>query len=404
MESTEKSILKWIYIVIILMFSTLLFSSGKLDLLPLFLGASSCILVMYSHFIIKKFFPHGDKYLLIIACFIAQFGLVMIYRLNPVDPINSVKQITWFTLGIAVYIFIVVFLPDLKKFSRFKNIYIIVALLLLSSTLFFGTEIKGSKNWLKFGSFSFQPSEIAKLFMILYLASSIQEIKSTIDAVKTSIPVFIAIILLVIEKDLGAGLIFFGIFITMLYIGTSNILYIISGTGAFLTGGYLSYLIFNHVRTRIAIWINPWKYKTGKGYQICQSLFAIAAGGLFGTGLGLGHPEYISEVHNDFIFSAICEEMGLLGAAALIILYLLLVYRGLRTAVYAKDNYSKLTAVGIASMIAFHVIVVIGGVTKMIPMTGMTLPFVSYGGSSMLLNFASLGVLQKISEFGDGNK
>lgn len=404
MESTEKSILKWIYIVIMLMFSTLIFSSGKPDLLPLFIGASSCILVMYSHFIIKKFFPHGDKYLLIIACFIAQFGLVMIYRLSPVDPVNSIKQITWFTIGIAVYIFIVVFLPDLKKFSRFKYAYIIIALLLLSSTLFLGTEIKGSKNWLKIGSFNFQPSEIAKLFIILYLASSIQEIKKNFDAVKTAAPVFIAIMLLVIEKDLGAGLIFFGIFITMLYIGTSNVLYILSGTGAFLTGGFLSYLIFNHVRTRIAIWIDPWKYKTGKGYQICQSLFAIAAGGLFGTGLGLGHPGYISEVHNDFIFSAICEEMGLLGAAALIILYLLLVYRGLRTAVYAKDNYSKLVAVGISSMIAFQVIVVIGGVTKMIPMTGMTLPFVSYGGSSMLLNFASLGVLQKISEFGDGNK
>jgi cell division protein FtsW (lipid II flippase) len=403
MESTEKSILKCIYIVIILMFSTLIFSSGKLDLLPIFLGISSCVLVMYSHFIIKKFFPHGDKYLLIIACFIAQFGLVMIYRLSPVNPINSIKQITWFTVGIAIYIFIVVFLPDLRKFSKFKYFYIVIALLLLSSTLFFGREIKGSKNWLQIGSINFQPSEIAKLFMILYLSSAIQEIKNTRDAVKAAIPVFIAILLLVVEKDLGAGLIFFGIFITMLYIGTSNALYILCGTAAFLTGGFFSYLIFNHVRTRIAIWINPWKYKTGKGYQICQSLFAIAAGGLFGTGLGLGHPQYISEVRNDFIFSAICEEMGLLGAAALIILYLLLVYRGLRTAVNARDNYSKLVAVGISSMIAFQVFVVIGGVTKMIPMTGMTLPFVSYGGSSMLLNFASLGVLQKISEFGDGN-
>lgn len=400
MKNAEKSVLRGIYAVTLIMFSILVFSSGKLNFLPIILGVSSCILIAYAHFIIKRFFPQGDKYLLIIASFIAQFGLVMIYRLDSSNPVKSVKQISWFTIGMAVYIFLVVFLPDIKKFERFRYAYIIIAIALLLSTLFLGREIKGSRNWIQIGSFSFQPSEIAKLFLIFYLASAIGYIKNFNDALKAALPVFIAIGLLVIEKDLGAGLIFFGIFITMLYIGTSNPSYILTGISIFSVGGFMSYFVFSHVRTRINIWLNPWAEKTGKGYQICQSLFAIAAGGLFGTGIGFGHPEYIPEVHNDFIFSAICEEFGLLGAMALILLYLILVYRGLRTAIYAKDNYSKLIAVGISSMIAFQVFVVIGGVTKMIPMTGITLPFVSYGGSSMLLNFASLGVLQKISESG----
>jgi cell division protein FtsW (lipid II flippase) len=172
----------------------------------------------------------------------------------------------------------------------------------------------------------------------------------------------------------------------------------LAGTLSFAASGVASYFLFSHVRVRIDIWLDPWKYKTGKGYQICQSLIAMASGGLFGSGIGLGHPYFIPEAHNDFIFAAICEEMGMLGAMALILLYLILVYRGLRSALQARDTYSMLVAVGISSMIAFQVFVIIGGDTKMIPLTGITLPFVSYGGSSMLLNFASLGVLQKISE------
>lgn len=400
MKKEEKSILKSIYLVTLLMFFQLSISFGKFDFLPIMLGLSSCILMAYSYFIISRFFPTGDKYLLILSSFITQFGLVMIYRLNSQSPIRAIKQISFFTIGIAAYIFLVIFLPEIKKFERLRYVYIIITILLLSSTLFLGREIKGSKNWIQIGSFNMQPSEIAKLFLILYLASSIKYIKNYYDALKESIPVFISIGLLVVEKDLGAGLIFFGIYITMLYIGTSNFKYILSAVIIFLLGGLASYFIFPHVKVRIDIWLNPFAYKTGKGYQICQSLFAIAEGGLFGTGLGLGYPQFIPEVHNDFIFSAICEEFGLLGASALILLYILLVYRGLRTAIYAKDDYSRLVAVGISSMLAFQIFVVIGGVTKMIPMTGITLPFVSYGGSSMLLNFICLGVLQKISESG----
>ncbi|WDU83559.1 FtsW/RodA/SpoVE family cell cycle protein [Caloramator sp. Dgby_cultured_2] len=190
----------------------------------------------------------------------------------------------------------------------------------------------------------------------------------------------------------------------MLYIGTSRISYILSGLGLFGIGGFLSYFMFDHVKRRVNIWLDPWKDKYGAGYQICQSLIAIASGGLFGTGLAGGHPEVIPEVHTDFIFSAISEEFGLLGAIALLILYLLLIYRMLRTALYAKDDFSRLVAVGIASMFAFQVFVIVGGVTKMIPLTGITLPFVSYGGSSMTISFLSIGILQKISEVGNSDE
>jgi cell division protein FtsW (lipid II flippase) len=397
MKDTEKSIIRSIYIIIIILCAILSLLGDTFDYGPIILGVSSCVLLSYGHFIIKKFYPEGDKYLFIIAAFISQFGLVMIYRLNSG---LAIKQITWFTLGIGVFIILVIFLPELEKFEKYKYWYIVIAILLLSSTLFLGSEIKGSKNWLKIGSMNAQPSEFAKLFIILYLASAIKKIENKVDAIKVAIPAFIAIGLLVVEKDLGSAMIFFGIFITMLYIGTSNGYYLLAGLFSFMGGGVLSYFLFNHVRIRIAIWLDPFKYKNGSGNQICQSLFAISSGGLFGTGLGLGKPYYVPLAHNDFIFAAICEEFGILGALALILMYLVLVYRGLQVAIYAKDDYSRLIAVGITSMIAFQVFVIIGGVTKMIPLTGITLPFVSYGGTSMLLNFACLGVLQKISESG----
>ncbi|CDF58275.1 Cell division protein FtsW [Thermobrachium celere DSM 8682] len=327
----------------------------------------------------------------------------MIYRLdtrtkNFEIPRFALKQMTWFTIGIALFMIILFITPKMIRISRYKYIYASFSLALLMSTLFVGREIKGSKNWIVIGSFSFQPSEIAKFFIILYLASALSKQITKRDLIESVIFMLLSIGFLVLEKDLGAALIFFGIYLIMLYIATSNAKYVGLGLLFFLFGGFISYFLFNHVRIRVQIWLDPWRYKLDKGYQICQSLFAIASGGLFGKGLGLGYPYLIPLAINDFIFSAIAEEFGLIGASAVIILYLLLVYRGLRTALYSRDLFSQLVAVGISSMLAFQVFVVIGGVTKMIPMTGITLPFVSYGGSSMLLNFLSLGVLYKISE------
>lgn len=399
----EKKVLHGIYFVTLLLFLNLSFITGKIDIIPLVFCLSSIVLIAYSNFIIRKFYPKGDKFLFLISTLLCQIGIVMIYRLDTRTKNFEIsrfalKQMTWFTIGIALFMIILFITPKMIRISRYKYIYESFSLALLMSTLFVGREIKGSKNWIVIGSFSFQPSEIAKFFIILYLASALSKQITKRDLIESVIFMLLSIGFLVLEKDLGAALIFFGIYLIMLYIATSNAKYVGLGLLFFLFGGFISYFLFSHVRIRVQIWLDPWRYKLDKGYQLCQSLFAIASGGLFGKGLGLGYPYLIPLAINDFIFSAIAEEFGLIGASAVIILYLLLVYRGLRTALYSRNLFSQLVAVGISSMLAFQVFVVIGGVTKMIPMTGITLPFVSYGGSSMLLNFLSLGVLYKISE------
>lgn len=401
MVNLEKSILKNIYLIIILLFLILSLHRGTFEIAPFIYGAFSIVLIFYGHFIIKRFYPKVDKYLFIISAFIVQFGLVMLYRL---DLQRAVKQMAWFAVGVTVFIFVLILFPNIKRLEKYSFIFAVLTIIILTLPLFLGREIKGSKNWIQIGNLSFQPSELGKLFIIFYLSGVIKKINDYKDAVKYSIPVVLSIIVFVLEKDLGSALMFFGIFMTMLYTGTSKISYILSGLGLFGIGGFLSYFMFDHVKRRINIWLDPWRDKYGAGYQICQSLIAIASGGLFGTGLAGGHPEVIPEVHTDFIFSAISEEFGLLGAVALLILYLLLIYRMLRTALYAKDDFSRLVAVGIASMFAFQVFVIVGGVTKMIPLTGITLPFVSYGGSSMMISFLSIGILQKISEVGNSDE
>ena len=205
---------------------------------------------------------------------------------------------------------------------------------------------------------------------------------------------------MVTQKDLGSALLFFAIAITMLYIATSKFRYIIVCLVLFIVGGFISYKLFSHVRLRIMIWGNPWKYANDEGLQVVQSLISIASGGLFGTGLGLGYPKMVPVVSTDFIFSAISEEMGLLTGFAILILYFLLFYRCMRVPIYSKDNFTRLLAVGYSTMIAAQVLVIVGGVVGAIPLTGITLPLVSAGGSSMLITFFSLGILQKISEDG----
>lgn len=389
----EKKILRLIYAISILAFSIIALYTK--DSVALLLGLFSIVLIGYSHFIVTKYFPDGDKYILILSSFLMEIGLIMQYR---IDSYRAIRQLTWFTAGISIFILIVVLLPDIESLGGLKYLFMGTILVLFILTEIFGMEVKGSKNRIDLGFSGIQPSEFAKVFIILYLASALKDFKDRKDLILPGVVIMASLIFLVMEKDLGSALIFFSIAVTMVYIGTANIRYVLSSVVLFLFGALGSYAAFSHIKTRVAIWINPWKTASGSGYQIVQSLFAIASGGLIGTGLYLGHPNYIPEVENDFIFSFICEEMGLLGGFAIIITYFLLIYRGFRTAIYAKDTFSRLVAVGISTMIGAQVFVIIGGVIKMIPLTGITLPLISYGGSSTIINFAALGILQKISE------
>jgi cell division protein FtsW (lipid II flippase) len=357
----------------------------------------TCLLVGYSYIIIRKFFSDGDKYIFIFSSILSVIGMVMIYRINAA---SSVKQIIWFAIGVTAFILIVVILPDLKSFSRYKYIYLILTLIFMGMAMLIGTEINGSKNWIVIAGYSFQPSEFGKLFLVAYLGSELRDYDNFKDLIKPGLTVMICLGFMVLQKDLGSALIIFGISITMLYIATSKFRYIAACFGLFVTGAIISYKLFDHVRTRVLIWMNPWPYANGKSYQVVQSMFSIASGGLTGAGLGLGHPEYVPVNTSDFIFAVLCEELGILIGFGIIILYFLLFYRCMRAAFYEEDKFSRLLAVGYSSMIAAQVLVIVGGVMNAIPLTGITLPLVSYGGTSMLITFCSLGIIQKISEEG----
>ncbi|MDP4145055.1 MAG: FtsW/RodA/SpoVE family cell cycle protein [Bacillota bacterium] len=393
----EKRLLRYAYLLCLICFLNLFFISDPFDKGALIVGGVICLLMGYSHFIIRRFYPDGDKYILIFACMLSSIGMVMIYRLNRGE---AIRQIIWFIIGIAFFILIVVILPELKKYEKYRYVFLVGTLLFMSMATFFGTEINGSKNWIRIGGQLFQPSEFGKIFFVAYLASALKDYKNFKNLIEPAFIVMISLGFMVLQKDLGSALLFFSVSITILYIATSKLKYVIVCFVLFVIGGYISYKLFGHVRLRFMIWANPWPYQNNESFQVVQGMYSIASGGLFGSGLGLGHPEFVPVRTTDFIFAAICEEMGALIGFAIMILYFLLFYRCMRAAVYAQDNFSRLLAVGYSAVIGSQVLVIVGGVTNMIPLTGITLPLISYGGSSMLIMFIALGILQKISEGG----
>lgn len=391
----EKKLLKYTYLLCIVCFSNLALLKSPIDKGAFIVGGVIIVLIIYSQFIIRRFYPDGDKYILVLASILSVIGLAMIYRLN---SIMALKQVMWFTFGVAAFIAIVVLLPDLKSFQKYRYFYLIMTIIFMSMSLLIGKEEFGAKNWVQIGSFSFQPSEFGKFFLVVYLASSLKNYKNFKSLIEPAVVVMMCLGFMVLQRDLGTALIVFAVSVTMLYITTSKFKYVITCLALFIVGGYISYKLFGHVRVRINIWKNPWAYASGDGYQIVQSLIAIAWGGFFGRGLGFGYPKYIPVNISDFIFTVICEELGFVTGLGLILIFFLLFYRCMRAAVYVDDNFSRLIAVGYSAILASQALVILGGVINLIPLTGITLPLVSYGGTSMLITFCSLGIVQKISE------
>jgi len=397
-DRDEKKLLKYIYLLCIVCFLNLTIIKRPIDPGAMVMALVTCVMIGFSYFVIRRYFPEGDKHIFIFASVLSVIGIVMIYRLNMA---SSIKQIIWFAISVAGFILTVVILPDLKRFCNLRYLFLAGTIIFMGMAIFIGTEINGSKNWVVVGGFSFQPSEFGKLFFVAYLASALKDYQNSFkELIQPAIVVMACLGFMVLQKDLGSALIFFGISITMLYIATSKTKYVLACIGLFAVGATISYQLFDHVRLRVMIWQNPWPYANNQSYQVVQSMFSIASGGFTGTGLGLGHPEYVPINTSDFIFAAICEELGILTGFAIIIIYFLLFYRCMRAAINAGDNFSRLLAVGFSSMIASQVIVIVGGVINMIPLTGITMPLVSYGGTSMLVTFLALGVIQKISEEG----
>jgi len=373
------------------------------------------VLIMFAvlHIIVRIVAPDADPFLLPIAALLTVVGITMIYRL---DSELVLSQWVWVVLGgIAMAVVLIAF-RSYAQLTQYKYLTALagVALLLVPIIPGVGSEINGARLWIRFGTFSFQPSEIAKLLIVIFLAAYLAE-KRELLAISTRrvlgvwlpearhfgplvLMWAISLLVLVGEKDLGSSLLFFGIFLIMLYVATERGAYVAIGLLLFAAGAYVAYRIFGHVQTRIDIWINPWLDQADKGYQITQSLFGIASGGLAGSGLGLGSPSRIPAVATDFIFSAISEETGLVGATALILAYLLFTLRGLRIASACNDEFGALLMVGLVGVFGLQAFVIIGGVTKLIPLTGITLPFISYGGSSILSNFILLGLVLRVSD------
>lgn len=401
-KKREKRLLNLVYLLCLLLFTALGFLQQPFDKFALIMGVVLCVLIGYSHFIVRRFYPDGDKFILIFASVLAVVGVAMLYRIN---PNIAIKQLIWIALGIIGYILIVVILPDLKSFAKYKNVYMIITLVLMPLALIFGTEQFGAKNWILIGPISFQPSEFAKIALVLYLAAALatyESKKSFKEEVKQLFqPALVAgfsMGCMVLQRDLGSALIFFGISITLLYVATSKKKYVFTALGLAAIGSVVGYTMFGHVRERVMIWRDPWKYALGSSYQIVEGMYSIAAGGLFGVGLGQGHFQNLPVKESDMIYAIICEEFGIIFAIGLMIIYFLLFYRGIRAAFVTKDSYSQLIAVGFSTMIACQTLVIIGGIFSVIPLTGITLPIISYGGSSVLTIFFALGILQKISE------
>ena len=369
------------------------------------------LLFLLFYFAVRWLLPDSDPLLVPLTSFLGGLGLIMIYRLKP-ELIAS--QVLWVALGVAAAILVCWLFKRYQVLQNYKYISATIGLiLLLAPATQLGYERYGAKLWLKIGSLSFQPSEIAKILIIIFLAAYLNEKRELLATATRRVlgmwmPHFkyfgplitmwlISLLILVYEKDLGSSLLFFGVFLAMIYIATERFIYVLSGSGLFLAGAYLCYRFYHHVQVRINIWLNPWRDPGGQGYQITQSLFAIASGGITGVGLSLGFPTKIPAVHTDFVFSAICEELGLIGGVAIIIAYLFFTYRGLKIALATSDGFGKLLAAGLATAFGLQSFVIIGGVTKLIPLTGVTLPFMSYGGSSILSNFILVGLLLVIS-------
>lgn len=378
------------------------YKRDKFDTYSLIAGLFFIAIIYISNYILLKV-SDGDQYLFLIATMLVSIGVVMIFR---IDIFLGSKQLIWLSLGIVAYFFTYFIIMSFKNWGKYMYLYIIISYGLFALTFILGERRFGAINWIEIGGISIQPTEIIKVLLIFILASYYSKNK---DNAKKASLLYLMIMgysfigILFLQKDLGMALIFFIIIFSIQYIFESNRKILVYSFLISIGIGMLGYIVFDHVKIRFITWINPWIYINDKGYQITQSLFAIAEGGLFGKGLGLGHPYYIPLAYNDFIFSAICEEMGIFTGIGIIMLFMILVYRGFKIALIQTNDFYKTLALGASILLGIQSFIIIGGVTKLIPLTGINLPFVSYGGSSLVTSFITLGILQAISELNVGN-
>jgi cell division protein FtsW (lipid II flippase) len=373
-----------------------------------------------AHLAVRRFARGADATLLPLAAALNGVGFVTISRLAPDLPESQQDlarvQSLWVAIAVGAFVATLVIIRDVRTLERYRYSFALlgVAFLLLPLVPGIGRTLNGARLWATIGPLNFQPGEIAKVLLVIFLAGYLADKREVLAAGSVRIgrvflpalrhlgPLALAwgfsILVMVYEKDLGSSLLFFGVFAAMLYMATGRLYYVLIGVVLFMISAWIAYKGFGHVETRVDMWINPWQEPQDRGYQNIQSWYAFGTGGLAGTGLGLGNPDRIPNSATDFIFSAIGEELGLVGTVAVVIGFMLLVGSAFRIAVDATRTFPKLFAAGLATILALQTFLILGGVTRMIPLTGITLPFVSYGGSSLVANFVILALLLRVSD------
>lgn len=349
----------------------------------------------------------ADEALLPVTAGLTSLSLVMIYRLRPE---YLVRQAAWVALGLLTLLIVLAALGNLRWVRRYSYLCAAAGVALLALTVAVGVERNGARQWLVLGGFTIEPGEIVKLLLVVFFAGVLTETAPMLtlpgprrwgSELARMGPMLViclgALLLLVFQHDLGLAMLYFGIFLAMLYVATGRLDYTAVGLLAFASGAALCYRLFGHVRVRVDVWLNPWADPSGRGYQILQGLYGLASGGVLGAGLGAGHPDLVPAAYTDMIFPAIGEELGLTGTACVIILYLLLLGRVFRTALRAEDPLDTLIAGGLAAAFGLQTFIILAGSTRLIPLTGIPAPFLTYGGTASVANFAALALLLSIS-------
>ena len=390
-------------------------SLGKAGSLPANIGpflGIVCGLLLVAHLGMRKWAPYADPVLLPTACLLNGIGYVFIARLN---RHLAGLQAVWTAIGIGAFLLTLIVVRRARDLERYRYTFALVGigLLLLPLAPVVGQNINGARLWVRLGSITFQPGELAKIALAIFFASYMVErsellSKGTLRVGRFLVldpkylaPVFVAwglsLTIFLFENDLGSSFLFFALFIGMLWVATGRAYYLSLGAGLFAAGSLFALNVIGHAKSRMQAWRNPWPFYNTTGYQVIQGWFGLAAGGIYGTGPGLGSPQRIPDATTDFIFAAIAEELGLLGATAVVAAFLLMVGTGLRIAIRCERPFEKLLATGLSLILGIQTFVIIGGVTRIIPLTGITLPFVSYGGSSLIANYILLALLLRIS-------
>lgn len=367
--------------------------------------------------------PNADQVLIPTVALLSATGLLTIRRLSTTPQYAGYgdQQIKWMAIGIGVLIATVLLVPDLDGLRRYKYTAALVGFLLILGTKFFGVDITAGalagggryKRWFGFHGLYFQPVEILKILVVIFFAAYLDEKREVLAGADFRLgrlrlpplqylgPLFLTWLLslglLTIQNDLGSALLFFGIFLAILYVASPRRSYLWIGMAVFVVGVALAYRLFHAVRQRTDVWLDPWRYAHDQAFQVVQGLIALANGGVLGSGLGQGHPGFVPVANTDFIFTSVGEEYGLIGALGILAVFLVLAFRGLRIATRARTPFEGLLAVGMTSTLGIQAVVIVGGNLRLMPLTGVTLPFMSYGGSSLLANFVIIGLLLRIS-------